>query len=138
MAIKSQFSGKCKDCGKAYNTGDEIDTNGKESPNKNGEMKAHWCPDGENCKGNMQLQGSLNPTDGPTITPQTGGEPQSNIAAKIEALEANYNAIPEDQKPKYGIFVLYKEHLKRCRDMGITNHIEAQMLFKTYIHRMGQ
>lgn len=59
------------------------------------------------------------------------------MSAKIEGIEANYNALPDEQKQHYGIFVLYMGHLKRCRDMGITDHIEAQMLFKMYIHRLN-
>ena len=55
MAIKSQYSGKCKDCGTSYNIGEEIDTNGNKSPNKTGEMKDHWCKMGKNCQGLMQF-----------------------------------------------------------------------------------
>jgi len=57
MPYPSKYPGTCKDCGATYAKGDMIDQNGKESLNKNREMKPHWCPDGENCKGAMQTKG---------------------------------------------------------------------------------
>jgi len=50
MPMPSNWPGTCKDCGATYAKGDMIDKNGNESLNKNGEMKPHWCPNGENCK----------------------------------------------------------------------------------------
>ena len=55
MAYPSRYAGKCKDCGTSYEIGDMIDTNGSESLNQKGEMKAHWCKNGTNCQGAMQL-----------------------------------------------------------------------------------
>ena len=51
MPFPSQFKSTCKDCGMDYDIGDYIDANGEESPNKKGEIKAHWCRYGKECQG---------------------------------------------------------------------------------------
>lgn len=65
MPIASKYAGKCYDCGTEYKVGDQISTNGKKS--KNG--KDHWCPNGTNCQGKMQLEGSIKPTNDPITEP---------------------------------------------------------------------
>ena len=62
MPTSAIYPGFCKDCGKSYALGDTIDGNGNQSPNKKGEMKSHWCKNGKNCQGVMQLQGSMSQT----------------------------------------------------------------------------
>lgn len=57
MPLKSKYDGACKDCGKPHLKGDTIDMNNNE----------HWCIDGKNCQGAMQLEGSPKPT--PTSKP---------------------------------------------------------------------
>ena len=57
MAIPAKYQGSCKDCGTTHAIGDMIDKNGKGSPNKMGEIMAHWCKNGKNCQGAQKFQG---------------------------------------------------------------------------------
>lgn len=47
MPISSKYAGKCTFCGKAWNEGDQIETNGL----KNTKGKDAWCIDGKQCEG---------------------------------------------------------------------------------------
>jgi hypothetical protein len=88
MPFASKYEGKCKDCGKVIAIGTQIERNNAE----------HYCPDGKNCQGTMQVQG--------TQTFQTSQVPPnpSSIAFAKECLEtfiaicANNNIDPATQQ----------------------------------------
>jgi len=46
--LKSKYDGKCKDCGAEHKIGDLIEQNSND----------HWCKNGKNCQGAMELEGS--------------------------------------------------------------------------------
>ena len=136
MAIESQYANKCKDCGLKYEKGDMIDTNGNESLNKNGEMKPHWCKEGANCKGKMQLQGT------PEQNPQS---PQSTITE----FDAGHFTIKDDEMKKLYEIIdnemaemipAYHRILANINAHGIKNPNPALvgMFFNNYIKKRLQ
>jgi len=125
MPIPSQYPGTCKDCGKSYAKGDQIETNGKESPNQKGEIKAHWCKDGKNCQGAQQF--NIKPVDVEKLVHTT--KLSADSLRKI--LDANVADI------HYGDTIsIYIKVLKDCEVMGITEPPVIGMIFNNVIRRL--
>lgn len=127
MAIKSQYKNKCKDCGTEYQIGDMIDTNGKQSPNKSGEMKDHWCKNGKNCQGTQQGQFTSGPD--PNMVCIHDKEPTT------AELRKNWNALSEDKKVKftYAIIDDYIKQREACEDVGITKAVTIGMIWNNKV-----
>jgi hypothetical protein len=134
MPYQSQYANKCKDCGKAYAVGEEIGTNGKQSPNQKGEMKDHWCIDGKNCKGVQTLTN----TPWPTATTNTGNDmPKVTKDPTTAELRATYNKFMEgkgDNRPVHYIIIGdYIEQREACENIGITNPITIGMIWNNRV-----
>jgi len=147
MPIASRYSGKCKDCGKVYVQGDQIDMNGNESPNSKGETKPHWCPDGENCQGAMDLTGGTNPSDGNIQAATQAALNQAERITKAEALRKKYFAgniedmvllrrVEDGEKAGLETIGFYLGVLEACNSMGITEPPVIGMIFNKTMERM--
>lgn len=141
MAIKSQFASKCKDCGLEYEVGDEIDLNGNKSPNKKGEMKDHWCRDGKNCQGVMQLQGGSNPSDTDTYQVVTELKETTNPVQRKAEVQAALNQaeFQVNKEPTPGEILAFVRNEAELVDETVNRlYIEAkQKTLITLIQKAG-
>ena len=119
MAIKSKYDNKCKDCGTAYSVGDQIDTNGNESPNKTGEIKAHWCKYGKACGGMMKTTSAgIDFSKMPATKPEASKDPTPEQFLEL-GVSMLSSAMSSDEK---------KEWIKRLTDS--TDHKIADALIE--------
>lgn len=128
MTITSQYDNKCKDCGTEYKKGDKIDTNGNESPNKMGEMKDHWCKNGKNCQGAMQL-GSH------PATLETKFPPSQTPKLNSVDMHSKYNQVKAELEYSTTMAVWIK-CIKDCELMGIEDNISRGMYFNNVIRNL--
>ena len=125
MPIPAQYSGKCKDCGISYAINDMIDVNGQKSPNKNGEMKDHWCKNGTNCQGAQALQGPVNTL---SIT-------NTNVPLNSDSLRKVYDAhLSEIAYPE--TMDIYIKALRDCEIMGIPYGVASGHYQNLVVRRM--
>jgi hypothetical protein len=134
MAITSQYDGKCKDCGTEYKKGDQIDTNGNKSKNKNNELKDHWCKNGLNCTGvNMQLKDADTPRGFALTSPNhelTGEE------LKTIFLGTNKDYLLDIQSGEHGskeIIANYIGCKMECERHNIVEGVVQGMIFNNYM-----
>jgi len=126
MAIAASYPGSCKDCGTSYAMGDQIDTNGKESLNKNGVMKPHWCKNGRNCQGTMQISSTT--ASAPTEQVQKG--------PSAEELRVEFTNIKDSGEPIDGTWAIIEDYIEvreKCEKIGITNPAVIGMILNNKV-----
>jgi len=134
MTIKSQYVNKCKDCGKEYQVGDQIDTNGNKSANQKGEMKDHWCIDGKNCQGVMTVTGKAQ------VQYITTGIDFKKMMDKpqeptVKELRERYDALKESVRTDEPFKIIgdYIETREACETLGITHPATIGMIWNNRV-----
>lgn len=135
--IKSKYANKCRDCGIKYAVGDEIDTNGKQSKNNNGEMKDHWCKMGQSCQGASIAGENKYRVYYEGYPPTLDVKSKPLLAPTVEQLRANLVKIdkdtPIDNSEYYKMILEYLRCREHCESIGIYTPAVIGMIFNNVI-----